>query len=424
MPDGKDQGFPDGPQGGVIDMKIAHIGDAHWGLGYPGPTPESRFDDISRTMRWAAEKMVAENVDLVLFAGDAFKDSKVMLDRATREIKAFAEWLRYLSIKNIPVVVISGTPSHDAISAYELIDDMRIPGVEIHTRPALTVVRTRTGKAVNIACLPGLNRSHIVTKEEFRDLQPKEIHQVMTQKLRDLCWGLHAQADPEYPTVLLSHMTYAGADTGFDELLQEHEPILTREAVSPFGLVCLGHIHRPQKIKSGNLTGDVYYCGSPERLTFNDEAIKPGFWIHGGDTRLSEFVETPARRFVTIDIPETEPGIFQAFTDSFEAGWGCLGVRSSLPEAIVRVRWACSEEQAKRVDRKAMEKSLYDAGAFFVAEIRIDVERAERSRDREVTEGLGPVQAVERWGLANEKGTEEIAVLQSMTARLCEEVRS
>lgn len=423
MPDGKDQGFPDGPQGGVIDMKIAHIGDAHWGLGYPGPTPEARFDDISRTMRWAAEKMVAENVDLVLFAGDAFKDSKVMLDRATREIKAFAEWLRYLGSKNIPVVVISGTPSHDAISAYELLDDMRIPGVEIHTRPALTVVRTRTGKAVNIACLPGLNRSNIVTKEEFRDLQPKEIHQVMTSKLRDLCWGLHAQADPEYPTVLLSHMTYAGADTGFDELLQEHEPILTQEAVSPFGLVCLGHIHRPQLLMENDPA--VCYCGSPERLTFNDEKVEPGFWVHYINEPIeSAFFQAPARRFLTVDIPETDPGIFQAFTDCYRAGWECLGVMPSLPDSIVRVKWACSEEQAKQIDRKALEKSLYDAGAFFVAEIRIDVERAERSRDREVTEGLGPVQAVERWGLANEKAPEEIAVLQSMTARLVEEVRS
>jgi exonuclease SbcC/exonuclease SbcD len=96
----------------------------------------------------------------------------------------------------------------------------------------------------------------------------------------------------------------------------------------------------------------------------------------------------------------------------------------SLDGAVVRIRAELTEGQAKMVDRKAMERLLYDAGAFFVAEIRIDVERAERSRDREVTEGLGPVQAVERWGLANEKAPDEIAVLQSMTARLCEEVRS
>jgi exonuclease SbcD len=400
----------------VIGMKIAHIGDAHWGLGYPGPAPESRFEDITRVMRWSAEKMIAENVDLVLFAGDAFKDSKVMLDRATREIKAFAEWLRLFSARHIPVVVISGTPSHDAISAYELIDDMRIPGVEIHTRPALTVVRTRTGKAVNIACLPGLNRSNIVTKEEFRDLTPKEIHQVMTQKLRDLCWGLHAQADPEYQTVLLSHMTYAGADTGFDELLQEHEPILTQEAVSPFGLVCLGHIHRPQLMLENDPS--VCYCGSPERLTFNDEAVEPGFWLHYVDEPIeSAFFQTPARPFVTIDIPGGSEKA-EMFAE------GIIIPVESLDGAVVRIRAELTEGQAKMVDRKAMERLLYDAGAFFVAEIRIDVERAERSRDREVTEGLGPVQAVERWGLANEKAPDEIAVLQSMTARLCEEVRS
>lgn len=393
-------------------MRIAHIGDAHWGLGYPGPRPESRFDDISCAMGWVAEKAAEEKVDLVLFAGDAFKDSKVMLDRATKEIRAFADWLRFFSGRRIPVVVISGTPSHDAISAYELIDEMAIPGCTIVTRPEMV-----EAAGLKIGCLPGLNRSQIATKDEIKGLQPREIHQLMTEKLRDLCWGFKAKG----AEILLSHMTLAGADTGFDELLMEHEPILTREAVSPFGLVCLGHIHRPQRIDLGST--QAFYSGSPERLTFNDESIEPGFWIH--DTLgTSEFIKTPARRFLSVDIPETDPGIFQAFTEGYESGWQCLGVKTALPGAIVRVRWACSEEQAAQIDRKALEKSLYDAGAFFVTEIRLDIQKTERSRDSEVTESLGPVQAVERWGEANGKTAAEIALLQSRTVHLLEEVQS
>lgn len=396
-------------------MKIAHIADAHWGLGYPGPRPESRFEDITNVMDWAAEKIIESDCELCLFAGDAFKDSKVMLDRATTEIQAFTAWLRKLSEAEVEVVVISGTPSHDSISAYELIKEMQIPGVQIMTRPGIVEAR-----GYDIACLPGLNRSQIVTREEFRAMQPHEVHQAMTAKLRDMCWGLHVQGNSA--ATLLTHMTLSGADTGFDDFLMEHEPVLTQEAISPFGLVCLGHIHRPQSVPAGSATM-AYYSGAPERHSFNDEAVTPGFWIHDTEAGQSEFIETPARRFLTIDIPETDPGIFQAFTEGYEAGWQCLGVKSSLTDSIVRVRWACSEEQAAQIDRKALEKSLYEAGAFFVTEIRLDIEKSERSRDKEVTESLGPVLAVERWGLANEKTEDEIGVLQSMTASLVEEVR-
>ncbi|MFC6546726.1 hypothetical protein [Cohnella cellulosilytica] len=56
-------------------------------------------------------------------------------------------------------------------------------------------------------------------------------------------------------------------------------------------------------------------------------------------------------------------------------------------DAIVRVRYTCSEELQKRFDRRSLERALYDAGAYFVAEIRAEVERSERIRDTEVTEG-------------------------------------
>lgn len=404
-------------------MKIAHIADAHWGLGYPGPNPISRFDDITRVMDWSADKIIGSECDLVLFAGDAFKDAKVYLDRAKDEIQAFTSWLRQLSDAEIQVVVISGTPSHDAVAAYELIREMNIPRVRIVTRPSLVPISTPKGDvAIAIACIPGLNRSQIVTKEQMRNLTPREIHQVMTRSLKDLAWGFKAAT----ADILLSHMTLAGADTGFDELLMEHEPILTHEAVSPFDLVCLGHIHRPQEIAVTD-TCKAFYCGSPERLTFNDESVTPGFYIHDTDTKVSQFIETPARKFITIDIPRTDPGIFRAFTEaandpSTTAGWDCLGVTKSIRNAIVRIRWACEEEQASQIDRKAVEKSLYEAGAFFVSEIRLDVEKTDRARDEEVTESLAPVEAVGRWGISMEIPPEKIEQLQAKTTTLLEEV--
>lgn len=395
-------------------MKIAHLGDVHWGLGYPGPSPESRFEDINRVMDWVASQIIKERCDLALFTGDAFKDARVFLDRASVEIKAFAGWLRKIAAVGIPVIVISGTPSHDAVAAYKLIQEMQIPGVTIIIAPE--VIRV---KGVSIACLPGMNRSSLVTQDEYRSLPPHVIHQLMTNKITETCQEMLAQSGP--PAVLLAHLTYDLADKGFEDVLLQHEPALTNVAIRGFNLVCLGHIHRPQQ------NGDVFYCGSPERLSFNDEQITPGFWIHDLDLGLpydnvrSMFIETPARRFKTISLDEVD----LEWIMNGGSAVAPLSVYDDLGDAIVRIRYACSEEMAKRLDRKVLEKAIYnDLGVFFIHEIKADVQRQDRARDEDVTEAMGPVEALARWAQQQEVADAEIAILQSMTSKLLEEVAS
>lgn len=398
-------------------MKIAHIGDIHWGMGYPGPSPDSRFNDITQVMDWTAERII-NDCDLVLVAGDMFKDARVFIDRASIEIKAAADWLRKFADADMPVVVISGTPSHDAISAYHLLREMRIPGVSIMTEPGVVEMND-----LSIVCLPGMNRSSLVTQEEYRGLPPHAIHQIMTEKITETCQNLRAQC--KGPTVLLGHLTYDMADKGFEDVLMQHEPVLTREAVDGFDLVCLGHIHRPQRNEN------VFYCGSPERLSFNDEKITPGFWVHEIITDLpydnieSEFIETPARHYITLTIDETSVELFS----KNGAGWWWDRDEDGstyyphINEKIVRIHYSCSEEINKQFNRKALEKALYDeGGAFYVAEIKADIQRQERARDQEVTESLGPVEALAKWAEKQGMVPREIAALQRMAGGLLEEV--
>lgn len=391
-------------------MKILHIGDIHLGLGHPGPSQDSRLYDTKKILNFVTERAEAENVDIVCVAGDCFKDAKVYLDRAKVEIQALTSWLYTLSGLGIQTVLISGTPSHDSMDAYDLIDMLCIPRVSIFTRPG--IYAPKYVKDVQIACLPGLSRSQIVTKEEAHGLQPKEVHALMTEKLRDLCWGFKAQG----ADILLGHYTLAGAETGYDQLLLEHEAILTHEAVSPFSLVLLGHIHGAQIIPVSK-TCTAYYCGSPERLSFSEEDATPGFWIHDTGTGESTFIETPARRYQTIDmVVEGEPsGLLVEIPEKY----GDL-----LRDAMIRCRFRMTEEQAAAFDRRRLELELYRAGAYYVAEIRVDVATVDRARDDQVTEAIEPIEAVARWGVANEKTEDEIAVLRSATQELLEEVRS
>jgi exonuclease SbcD len=391
-------------------MKIAHVADAHWGFNYPGPNPQARFDDITRSMDFVADRIIEAGCVLVLFSGDAFKDANIRIDRATVEIMAFASWLRKLSNAGIKVVVISGTPSHDAISAYYLIAEMQIPGVQVFTEPGIARFLD-----VQIACLPGMNRSTYATEDIFVGLPPHEFHHKMTEHIEDECAVLRSAGSTVSVNILMSHLTFDLADTGFEDALMQSEPILTDEAAKLFDLVCLGHIHRPQRAGS-----NVFYSGAPDRHNFGDERTIPGFYIHEytGLSSIheingfrSKFIETPARKFKTLDWCDMD---IQAWLD------GQIDSFTDIQDAMVRVRYNCSEELQKQFDRRTLEKALYAAGAFYVHEIHAEVERSDRIRDTEVTESLGPLSALAAWGSNQGIIPDEVTELQSMTSELLE----
>ncbi len=401
-------------------MKIAHISDIHQGLHYAGPSPSSRFDDINRILDWTADRLIAEKVDLCLIAGDCFKDAKVMFDRGTEETICIGIWLRKLSTAGIEVIVISGTPSHDSVAGYKFLKEMQIPYVRILTQPMIMTARFGSqvlegSEEVYVACLPGLNRSSLLTQEEYKGLPPEQVHRIMTDKITQLCMGMAAQMPNDKPKILMAHMTYQGADKGFDDLLMQHEPILTREAVQGFDLVCLGHIHRPQQID-----GKVFYSGPIERLSFNEQDIQPGFWVHevGTDKALSfqpypiysRFIETPARRYVTLDWGE---GALNNYIDGEY-------ISEDLQDSIVRLHYSCSEDVAKQLNRKQLEKSLYDAGAFFITEIKSDIQRVDRARDNTVNESLSVPQALEKWAVNQGIEAQEVEALKAMAVGLLE----
>ncbi len=405
-------------RGRVINIRIAQIADIHQSLGYPGPSPLSRFDDINRILDWTADRIIEEKVQLCLIAGDCFKDAKVMLDRASQEIASIVRFLRKLSGAGIEVIVISGTPSHDAIAAYELIKEMQIDDVLIYTQPKVLL---SVGDHPTISCLPGLNRSMLMTQEEYKGLPPEQVHRIMTDKITQLCQGMAAQMPNDKPKILMAHLTYQGADTGFTDLLMQNEPILTREACSGFDLVCLGHIHIPQIID-----GKVCYPGPIERLSFNDEKITPGFWIHklgepgerfvGPGTATLNFIdvdkkiEIPAKSMSFVDCDSNTRRWNHEFIETPARSYKTMNwdenmveqfIKGKTPEPltgqIVRLHYSCSEEIAKQLNRKQLEQSLYQAGCFYCSEIKADISRVDRARDATVNESLTIPQALAKW---------------------------
>ena len=408
-------------------MKIAHTGDIHWGLNYPGPSPDARFKDITNVADFIADRIIEEQCEIVLVAGDLFKDARVFLDRASVEISAAVSWLRKFSEAGIPVVVISGTPSHDAIAAYELIREMRIPRVKICTTPeALTRCWIEVLDCLSIACLPGINRSTIASKDEYSKLPAHELHQLITNRITELTLSLAAQCDQE-AKILLSHITCAGADKSWEDLLQQQEPVLTKAAIegAGFDLVCLGHLHNAHRVEG--LTVPTYYSGSPERLRFDEENNTPGFWIHTlGNTVASRFVETPARRFWTLDLnwKEEDPdAVVEVLSDPIYCLTGGEDMEK-FPgrEAICRVRYETTDAQAKLINQAQITRDLYDLCAFYVQGIEAKIQRTTRTRAAGATSELKPSDALQMWGEVNQVEADELAELTTRSQGLEQEV--
>lgn len=373
-------------------MKLLSTADWHLGT-FPGPEIQGQNARLMDTLRCAdflVQKAQEEQSDVILIAGDLFDKAKLWADNMLMLIDMAAKRLRALAAV-APTVLMLGTSTHDNPQAFENIRDMRIPDLHVITNPQFFTINTESGR-LQIAALPGLDKNHFRTLHPGMD--PAEENQKCSQLLGDLVLGLGAQVDPSIPSVLIAHYSVAGCemDNGQTHIFTQNEVILPREAIaaSPFDLVCLGHIHKGQEVP--HCGRPVFYSGSINGLTFNEEWQDKGFWMHEIGVKspvarsTSRFIKTPSREFITEKWGEWT---VEGFINGGKPGPG-------FRDAIVRLHYSCSDELNKQLNRKALEKALYEAGAFYVAEIK-PVQVVAALAKQEMTENAGPLENLWQW---------------------------
>jgi hypothetical protein len=119
-----------------------------------------------------------------------------------------------------------------------------------------------------------------------------------------------------------------------------------------------------------------------------------------------QFVEIPSRPFLALDLDGAQ---MQTLPDT---EW------QDVTDAVVRVRYRATEEQARRVDHAAIARALMDAGAWKVFAIQPTILRENRARIEGATEDLAPLAALGLWMDANEIAERE--PLAELTAHYLE----
>ena len=187
------------------------------------------------------------------------------------------------------------------------------------------------------------------------------------------------------PAVLAGHFTVQGAEVGGSERtsLIAHEPKFTVGQLTPPGIdyVALGHIHKFQdRNREAYERGDgppVVYPSSLERISFKEHDAEKGFVLveitaDGASKKTSyEFVPTPARRFLPIEVDAREAA------DPTGQIVGAIRLRD-VRDAVVRVRYRIDESQEAQIDVRAIREALTEADT--VAAIERVVDPAERKR--------------------------------------------
>ncbi len=386
-------------------IRVLHFADSHVGMENYGKTDpqtglSSRVVDFLRRMDDICEYAQSHEVDLVIFAGDAFKTRQ---PNPTYQ-REFAHRVRDLS-HLAPVVLLVGNhdlpPTMLKASSIEIYDTLQVPNVVVAADYTGGVIETKRGP-VYVATAPYPIRSRLLEDERAAGLTIAETDMLLQKVLTEIIEGLAVEADKhDMPRLLTGHFTVSGAAVG-----SERNIMLGRDvAVQPSTLadprwdyVALGHIHKHQ-----NLTHDrvgvppVVYSGSIERIDFGEEGDPKGFcWVELArhDARW-EFVKLNARPFVTLraDLSRAANPTDQVVQ---------LINRHDLREAVVRLILDLSPETEARLNETIIRDHLKQAGVFQLASIRKQVEQPARARLGASPEGLTPAELLERYLMSRE----------------------
>jgi len=364
-------------------IQLLHIADTHIGVENYGRLDtttglHTRLQDFVRCLEFTVDTALERDVDVVLFAGDAYKQAT---PNPTHEGK-FAEQMRRLRDHQIPVVMVTG--NHDISASFgkaSALNIFRTLGGEEHfivaEKPQLVRLQTRKGP-LQVACFPWPTRHVLLTKDEYKNFSDEKITKTIEEKCQSRIEKFARDLDPETPSVLLAHLAVANAAYSGSErttIIGKDPVILQGILKNPaFDYVALGHIHKHQDLNSDGHP-HVVYPGSIERVDFGEAQEEKGICLvslQKGESQY-EFIPTPARKFVKIDV--------DARAEDFPTQAILRKVKTiDVTDAVVRLSYTVDEEQRGQVDERKLYAALQDA--FLIAGVSQTAENKKRQRPR------------------------------------------
>ena len=378
-------------------IRLMHFGDVHFGVeNYGRFDPHtglpSRLVDFRDALLQAIDVALEAGIELAVFAGDAYKTR----DPNQTHQREFAQCLSRLTRAGIPIVMLAG--NHDIpntkgrANAIEIFGALSGDNLHVFDTPSLKVVETKSGARVQIAAMPYLIKSLVLSREENKDKGVQETTQLIVDRYAAGIHTLAAQCDPDLPTILMGHFSVANAKLSANQvgyLTNEPEVPLSVLTQPAFHYVALGHIHRYQDLNKGQQP-PVVYSGSIERIDFGERSEEKGFALVDLAKGASEVkhVTVKTRPFVEIDVDATDAG--ENPTEKILAAIK----KQPIDDAIVKVSYKINSEQQAALREPEIRAALN--ASFLTVSLHKEIVRdTDAVRSKLLTEALDPLRALE-----------------------------
>lgn len=263
----------------ILHFADAHIDIANYGRRDPDSGLPLRILDFLISLDEIVDAAIAEQVDCVLFAGDAYKDQ----NPAPTYQREWGRRIMRLSQAGIPTILLVGnhdiSPAVGRAHALAEFSTLQVPHVLTIDQPGFFSQNELSqlapeGKSLGfqLIALPWISRSEMATELEMGTRDTEALYKEMGTKIsRDLENWLN-QADPDLPTILIAHATVEGATYGGERSVSLGKDFILPKSIAAdprLDYTALGHIHKNQDLNPGDHP-PVVYPGSIERVNFGE----------------------------------------------------------------------------------------------------------------------------------------------------------
>lgn len=380
-------------------MKLLHFADAHidmanYGRHDPSTGLPLRVLDFLKSLDTIVDTAIERKVDMVIFAGDAYKDRSP----APTFQREWGKRIMRLSQAKIPTLLLIGnhdiSPSIGRAHALQEFKTLQVPYVKVLDAPELLKPADLWDLPLQVIAMPWVARSGFMAATGETD--STQAFSRIEENISELITGWIEECDLSMPIVLTAHASIEGAKFGGERLVMlGNDLVLTGGLVKnpKLNYVAMGHIHKPQDVNEGHQP-PVIYPGSIERVDFG-EAKEERFFViadveKGRNTEVEWIQLTGVRKFIdrraTIESSESVTEFLKSK----------LPKPKEMSEAIIRLIVEYPREWDSLIDESALRKYAADAFEFHFVK-RPQIESRVRIDEGQVVSSLSPLDLLDQY---------------------------
>ncbi|NBX78689.1 exonuclease subunit SbcD [bacterium] len=351
-------------------IQFIHTADIHFGMenyGRIDPVTgiHSRLLDFEKSLTTCINYAIDKNVDLFVFAGDAYKTAHPSPTQQKLLVSCFLKLYK----AGIPTVIVVG--NHDnplsfgKATALDIFANLPVDGFYVFAKPELKIIPTKNGP-VQIIGMPWPNRHQLSLSGAYHVKNAQDITTQISTALSTKIQNLVQELHPTIPSILVGHLTVSsGVFSGSEKrAVYGHDPVLlpSQLALSPLNYVALGHLHRFQELNP-NGSIPIVYSGSIDRIDFGERKEEKGFChvtISDDLQTKYEFIQIATRPFIQIDIILEED---KNFTEQIMSEIK----KHTITDAIIKITYKLPIGAQDSVDIKKIQ--IFCANAWYIVGI-------------------------------------------------------